>query len=327
MYDVLVLGATGFIGGQIALKALEVGWRVHGFRRDPSAVGQLDGLDINWIDGDLDDYPSLVNAMQGKEYVFHAAASYPGSGDPDQVSEIVDYSSEQMKKIIRAMRETRIKRLIYTSSLTTIGLPAPGEDRLADESDHYQLGTLPDNSYYESKAAMEKIALEASGVGYDIVILNPTLVFGPGDIHLSTGEILLLIAGGKAFAVPPGEINIIDVRDAAEAHINAARIGKTGQRYILGGNNYSITEAAKIITEIAGVKPPRIQLPTWLIDLYIQMGDTLPFIPHPHAHVRAYQHWQGYNTSKARKELELKSRFLEETVRDSLSWYSGRGVI
>jgi dihydroflavonol-4-reductase len=327
MYDVLVLGATGFIGGQIAKQALEVGWQVHGFRRDPSLVGQLDGLNINWIDGDLDDYPSLVHAMQGKEYVFHAAASYPGNGDPDQVSEIVDYSSDQMRKILRAMRETRIKRLIYTSSLTTIGLPAPGEDRLADESDHYQLGTLPDNSYYESKAAMEKIALEASGVGYDIVILNPTLVFGPGDIHLSTGEILLLIAGGKAFAVPPGEINIIDVRDAAEAHINAARIGKTGERYILGGSNYSITEAAKIITGIAGVNPPRMELPTWLIDLYIQLGDTLPFIPHPHAHVRAYHHWQGYNTSKARKELELKSRFLEETVRDSLSWYSARGVI
>jgi dihydroflavonol-4-reductase len=322
-----VLGATGLIGGHIAKKALEVGWRVHGLRRDPTAVGHLENEAVNWISGDLDDYPSLVNAMSGKDYVFHAAASYPGTGDPNQVQEIVQYSSEQMKRLIRAMRETRIKRLIYTSSLTTIGRPAPDQDRLADESDHYLLGTLPDNSYYESKAVMENLALEASGVGYDIVILNPTLVFGPGDVHLSTGEILLLIAGGKAFAVPPGEINIVDVRDAAEAHINAARIGRTGQRYILGGNNYTISEAARIITEIAGVKPPRLELPSWLIDLYIKLGDALPFIPHPHAHVRAYQYWQGYNTAKARKELDLKSRFLEETVRDSLAWFRARGVI
>ncbi len=327
MVDVLVLGATGFIGGQIARKAIEAGWRVHGFRREPGAEGQLSDLDVSWIDGNLNDYPSLLQAMAGKDYVFHAAASYGGSGDPADVPQLVQNATEQIKNVLRAMREARVRRLIYTSSLTTIGHPPPGEERLADERDVYSPGSLPDNGYYESKIAMENLALEAAGVGYDIVVLNPTLVFGPGDIHLSTGEILLLIASGKAIAIPPGEINIIDVRDAAQAHISAARAGRSGQRYILGGNNYSIMEAAKTITAIADVAPPRFTMPTWLIDLYIKAGDTLPFLARAHDHVRAYQHWQGFNSDKARKELGLTSRFLEETVRDSLKWFSDRGVI
>ena len=327
MFDILVLGATGFIGGHIAKKAQAVGWRVHGFRRNPDSVGHLQNQEIKWFDGSLEDYPSLLRAMSGMDYVFHAAASYPGVCDPALVQERVQSSIEQMKNVIRATREAKVKRLIYTSSLTTIGSPPENETRLADERDYYIPGSLPDNAYHEMKAAMENLALEASGVGYDIVILNPTLVLGPGDVHLSTGEILLMFAQNKAKAVPPGILNVVDVRDAAEAHINAARIGKRGQRYILGGSNYRIEEAAAIFADIADVNPPLLTLPTWLMDLYIKAGDTLPFIPFAHDHVRAYKDWQGYNIEKAQKELNLKSRFLEETVRDSLKWFRNQGVL
>ncbi len=326
MFDILVLGATGFIGGHIAKKAQAVGWRVHGFRRNPDSVGHLQNQEIKWFDGRLEDYPSLLRAMSGMDYVFHAAASYPGVCDPALVQERVQSSIDQMKNVIRATREAKVKRLIYTSSLTTIGSPPENETRLADERDFYIPGSLPDNAYHEMKAAMENLALQASGVGYDIVILNPTLVLGPGDVHLSTGEILLMFAQNKAKAVPPGTLNVVDVRDAAEAHINAARIGKRGQRYILGGSNYRIEEAAAIIANIADVKPPLLTLPTWLMDFYIKAGDALPFIPFAHDHVRAYKDWQGYNIEKARKELDLNSRFLEETVRDSLKWFSNQGI-
>jgi dihydroflavonol-4-reductase len=327
MYKVLVLGATGFIGGHIAKKAQDVGWHIYGLRRDSSAVGHLSNQNIHWIEGDLDDYPSLKAAMSGMDYVFHAAGYYPADQDPRRAVQHKNAAAEQMKNVIKAIREARVKRMIYTSSLTTIGQPPQDSQRLADERDFYQTGTFPDNGYYESKSVMEDMALEASGVGYDIVILNPTTVFGPGDIHISTGRILVLIASGKAKAVPPGKVNIIDVRDAAQAHINAARIGKTGERYILGGMNYSIQEATAAIANIANVNPPLFTIPSWLIDLYIQMADRIPFIPYPPYHLRAYQCWQGVNTDKAIKELSLKSRFLEETVRDSLRWYRNRGIL
>ena len=143
MYDILVLGATGFIGGHIAKKAQSVGWRVHGFRRNPDSVGHLQGQKIKWFEGSLEDYPSLLQAMTGMDYVFHAAASYPGVCNPALVQERVASATEQMKNVIRATREAKVKRLIYTSSLTTIGAPPADENRLADERDFYQTGTYP----------------------------------------------------------------------------------------------------------------------------------------------------------------------------------------
>jgi dihydroflavonol-4-reductase len=327
MFNVLVLGATGFIGGHIAKKALEAGWQVFGLRRDPASAGHLQGQTISWIHGNLNDYSSLVKAMSGKDFVFHAAASYPTDHNPENAARFIEAASDQMKLVIKATREAGIKRLIYTSSMTTIGLPPQAEDRLADERDFYQPGTLAGNAYYESKSVMENLALEAARVGYDIVILNPTLVMGPGDTHLSSSEILLMIARGQAKAVPPGVINIIDVRNLASAQINAARSGKSGQRYVLGGDNYPIMDAAGIIAEIADVKPPLFTIPTGLIDLYIKAGDALPFIPYAPYHLRAYNHWQGFNTQKAQNELGLKVRLLEETTRDSLSWFIHQGVL
>ena len=327
MYNVLVLGAAGFIGGHIAKKAQEVGWKVHGLRRNPSLSGHLQNLDIEWINGNLDEYDSLQKAMAGMDFVFHAAGYYPSDQDPRNTSKHIEAAAAQMKNVIRAYREARVKRLIYTSSLTTIGHPPQNETRLADERDFYKLGSLPDNGYYESKSVMENLALDAAVVGYDIVILNPSTVFGPGDVHVSTGQILVFIARGKVLAVPPGVINIIDVRDAAAAHINAARIGKSGERYILGGENYPLLEAVGIIADIANVKPPLFTLPPWSVDAFIQLSDLLPFIPYPQNHLRAYQHLQAYNVEKALRVLSLGSRFLEETVRDSLGWFKNQGIL
>ncbi len=327
MNKILVLGATGFIGGHIALKAEEMGYEVHGFRRNPQSQGLLEDHPIHWHNGNLEDYPSLLDAMAGMDTVFHAAASYPLDGNPDRVKDHVQAGINQMKNVIRGICEAQVNRLVYTSSLTTIGLPPQGEQRLADERDFYQQGSLPKNGYYETKIAMEKLALEAAGADCDIVILNPALVLGPGDVHLSTGEIVVAIAKGFGVAVPAGIINIVDVRDAAEGFLNAARMGRTGERYILGGNNYPVREAAAIIARTAGVSPPRVTLPNWIIDLYINLADALPFIPYPPDHLRAYKTWQGYNTEKARQELALHSRPLEETARDSIQWFKEQGKL
>ena len=327
MTKCLVLGATGFIGGQIAIKAHDAGWEVHGFRRNPQSEGVLSEHDIHWHTGKLEEYPTLLKGMSGMDFVFHAAASYPGDGNPKRVSEHVQSGMNQMEHVIRAVQEAKVKRLIYTSSLTTIGQPPSTENRLADERDVYQPGSHPGNAYYEMKIAMENQIHEAVAQGTDIVILNPTLVLGPGDVHLSTGEIVVMIAQGKAIGVPPGTMSIIDVRDTAEAQMQAAMRGRPGQRYILGGKNYSVLDLASIIARAAGVNPPKFIIPAWIIDLYITIADALPFIPYPHDHVRGYQTWQGYNTDKARQELGLQTRPLAETAKDSIDWFRIRGLL
>ena len=327
MTKVLVLGATGFIGGHIAKCAYQAGWEVHGFRRDPQSEGLLAALPIQWHNGTLEDYPSLFAAMTGIDFVFHAAASYPGDGNPSRVSNHVQSAISQINLVLQAIREAGVSRLIYTSSLTTIGIPPGDQDRLADERDVYQPGSQPKNGYYESKIAMENLALDAVRAGADIVIMNPSLVLGPGDRHLSTGEIVVAIAKGLGVAVPQGIINIIDVRDVAVAQVKGATQGRSGERYILGGENFPVKEAASIIARAAGVRPPRGTLPNSLVDLYIKLADTLPFIPYPQDHLRGYRSWQGYNTHKAQRELDLDPRPLEETARDSIAWFKQQGYL
>jgi len=327
MKNVLVIGATGFIGGHIAKKALDEGWQVNALRRTPQTTGHLTEDLVHWVSGNLDDQPSLVNAMTGMDFVFHAGGWYPTDQNPKISEHSVRLAAVQMERVISAAREARIGRLVFTSSLTTIGLPPAGEERSATEDDFYLPGTLPKNAYYEGKYVMENLALEAAGEGLDIVILNPTLIFGPGDTKLSSSEILVMIAKGQARAVPAGMINIIDVRDVAEAHISGAKNGRSGERYILGGLNFTIMEAVKIIAEIAGVKPPDFVLPNSLIDLFIKAGDWIPFIPYAPYHLKAYQHWQGFQTDKAKNEIKLTTRPLKETARDSIEYFTSRGVL
>lgn len=327
MFEVLVLGATGFIGGHVAKAAQKVGWQVRGFRRDPARVGHLSSPDISWFEGNLKDINSLQKAMRGVDIVFHAAAYYPQAKDAQSVDEHVRRARKEIDNVLKAAQAANIRRFIYTSSLSTIGKPSPEEDRLADERDEYQPGTLPDNAYYEVKSVMEKAVLAAADKGLPAVILNPTVVFGPGDVHLATGQIIVAAAKGQVIVSPPGTINFIDARDVADAQIAAARKSKLGERYILGSYNYPISEAITLIAQSAGKRPPLFTIPPWTIRTMVQLSQTFPFLPDPPDHLRAFDHWQGYNTQKAKEELNLSPRLFEETVRDSLKWYQDHGIL
>lgn len=327
MFEVLVLGATGFIGGHVAKAAESVGWHVRGFRRHPARVGHLTSQNIRWFEGDLEDIDSLDKAMRDVDLVFHAAAYYPQAKDPRSVAGHVERAKKEIDNVLNAAQRANIRRLVYTSSLSTIGKPPADETRLADERDVYQPGTLPDNAYYEVKSVMEKAVLEAALAGLPAVIVNPTTVFGPGDVHLATGRILVAAAKGQLIVSPPGVINVIDVRDVAECQIAAARNGKQGERYILGGYNYPIPEALTLMAETAGSRAPLFTIPPGMIRTVIQLSRALPFLPDLPDHLRAFSYWQGYNTKKAKEELNLSPRLFEETVRDSLKWFQDHGIL
>jgi dihydroflavonol-4-reductase len=323
----LVLGATGFIGGHIAKAALEEGWTVRGLRRDPSSVGHLQALPIDWVNGNLNRTETLVSAMQGCDYVFHAAAFYPKDGNPKKIPEQLRAAKTEINCVLNAFNLSQAKRLIYTSSLTTIGHPQNGGKRLADERDYYQLGSLSKSGYYECKSLMESTVLAAANEGLDAVVLNPTAVFGPGDVHLTLGPMLIAVAKGQGVFWLPGEINVVDVRDVAAGHVSAAQKGKCGHRYILGGHNYTIKQALEIAAKTADAKLPRFQIPLLLIDLLVALGDVLPKLPLPANHMRAVRLWQGYNTQKAKAEIGFYARPFEDTVEDALSWFKTQGML
>jgi len=327
MTQTLVLGATGFIGGHIAQAALETGWEVRGLRRDETRAGHLEGLPVKWVPGDLGDFESLRAAMEGIAVVFHGAAFYPKDGNPRKVQEQIAYGQQEIKNVIGAARQAEVKKFIFTSTLTTIGQPPPPADRLADERDFYVPGTLEKSGYYEAKIAMEKIVIEACAAGFPGVILNPTAVFGPGDVHLTMGSLLIAVARGWMIGWLPGEINVVDVRDVAQAHIAAVENGRVGERYIIGGHNYTVHSALEIAAQVSGVKPPRFEIPLGILKGLTFLGDIFPFLPLPTNHLRAVHLWQGYNTEKAENELALTPRPFEETVRDSLAWFQVEDIL
>ncbi|MEJ5199719.1 MAG: NAD-dependent epimerase/dehydratase family protein, partial [Anaerolineae bacterium] len=211
MVECLVLGATGFIGGQVARAALARGWQVAGLRRRPDAVGDLGDAPVIWLQGDLDDPESLLRAMRGRPVVFHCAGAYPHN--PRTMARDLARAVAQMRNVLEAARRAGVERLIYTSSYTTIGRPAePG--RLADERDFYVPGSTRD-PYYEAKWAMEVEALDAARAGLPLVVLCPTAVFGPGDVHLSVSGPLLLAARGRLPFYFDATLSVVDVRDVA----------------------------------------------------------------------------------------------------------------
>jgi dihydroflavonol-4-reductase len=317
-----ILGATGFIGGQIARAALAQGLQVRGMRRRPTATGAIGDLDIEWVTGDLTDPASLVTAMRGCPLVFHAAGYYPRRAR--NIWETVCHGVTGMRNVLTAAVTAGVKRVVYTSALSTVGSPAD-PTCLAGERDLYTPGSAP-NPYFEVKWAMEMEAMRATAQGLPVIVMLPTAVFGPGDVKPTTGSLLLIVAKGRIPGYVEGTINVVDGRDVAAGHVAAARRGQPGQRYILGGHNLTIREMLAIAAEVAGRKPPRARLPQWLVGTAAMVGGRLG-IPGTH-HLRAIRHWQALDTSHAREELGLPEPIpFEQTCRETLAWFHEHGYL
>ena len=318
----LVLGATGFIGGQIARAALTAGYAVRSLRRRHTVGALADIADhVEWVTGDLDDLDSLVQSALGCDVLFHAAAHYPESSRdiPGQVA----YARAQMERVLEAARQAGIERLIYTSSLTTVGPPSePG--RLANERDFYTPGS-GNSAYYDAKYAMEQLALGAAD-GLSVVVLLPSAVFGPGDIKPTTGQVLVEVAKGHIPVYFDSVINVVDGRDVAAAHITAAERGRSGQRYIIGGQNLTLRQTLTVAAEAAGVTPPRLKLPWKAVNTIIRLSDALPGLELPE-NGRTLRFWQPLSTLKAQRELGLSARPFEETARDTVTWFREHGYL
>ncbi len=312
-----VLGATGFIGGQIVRALVARGWQVRGVRRREGFTGAIGDVDdVQWVRADLNDADSLAAAMRDVDVVFHAAARYVHTAR--QIERHVAEARAEMRRVLNAAKHAGIRRLIYTSTLTTIGSALhPGQP--ADERSPYVPGSASD-VYHELKWAMERDALAD---GFPLVVLCPTVVFGPGDVHLSISKPLLAIARGQVKFTIDGVINVVDVRDVAEAHVFAAERGRVGERYILGGHNVSIAEFIGIAARVAGVGQPRWRIPNVLLDGVGALSRWLP--GDPASILRSRHLLQPLSNAKAVAELGLSLRPLEETLRDALDWLRAHG--
>lgn len=322
--QVLVTGASGFLGGAIARSLVESGVRVRALRRSHSS-GSVADLDIQWVQGDATDRPALMKALKGCEVLFHAAGYFPtvSFDRPSALRKGVN----SMRTILQAARDAGVRRVVYTSTITTIGRPPEG--RSADERDQYVPGDV-DGTYWEVKWAMEQECWRAVTEGQDVVVTNPSICFGPGDVKPTSGAVLLHLARSRLPAFMDGAWNVADVRDVARAHVEAALRGRTGHRYILGGINLTVSMFLHHAAKNLGVSTPKILLPGSIMERAAFAAELAAIVTRrpsvlPIEAVDLIRHGQHFDCAKAKKELGLSERPLDDTLTDTISWFRSAG--
>lgn len=324
----LVTGGTGYIGSAVIRQLLFRKERVCCLVRETSKFKNLDGLNVRLVYGDVRDMESLHRALKSCDKVYHLAATYanwlPDAGLMYRVNE------EGTRNVLTACRTAGVKKIVYCSSVAALG--AYGKNP-ANESAKFNLNSTKDH-YYISKYRAEQVALEFVRRGLPVVIVNPTNPIGPGDIAPTpTGALIISILKGKLPGYVDGGINLIDLTDCARAIVAAMENGKIGEKYILGNRNISIKEYFDLIVRIAGRgKSPSIKLPRWVAVFsgygYQLLARVTGRPPVTSASwVRVGSHYSWWDCSKAREQLRLGQRPLEESIAEAVRWFDENGYI
>jgi len=249
----LVTGASGFIGWHVARLLTERGQKVRALVRPTSRLRELE---VEPVVGDLRDAGSLDRAVAGCERVFHVAADYRLWARHPQ--ELYGSNVEGTRNLLEAARKHGVERFVYTSTVGCIGVPRGG---LGDETVPVTLEEMT-GDYKRSKFMAERVALEFAASGFPVVVVNPTAPVGDHDVKPTpTGKIVLDFLKGAMPAFIDTGLNVVDVRDTAEAHLLAAERGTPGERYIVGGENLTLAEILQKLARLTGKQAPRVKLP------------------------------------------------------------------
>ena len=256
---ILVTGATGFIGANVVRALQAKGYHVRALVRDTNSLNLMDtGIEV--VAGDIRDKSSVVDAITGCQGVIHCAARYKfWSQDPGLMYQT---NVEGTENVLECALETRVERCVYTSTVSTVGVPRDGVgDELTKTSDHDMVG-----HYKRSKFQTEEKALEMVGRGLLVVVVNPTAPVGPWDVKPTpTGSMVLDFIRGRIPAYIDTGMNVVDVEDVAVGHVQALEKGRPGERYILGNKNMTLHEIFRVLERVSDVRAPRLRLPTWMV--------------------------------------------------------------
>jgi dihydroflavonol-4-reductase len=322
----LVTGATGFVGAAVARALLAAGWQVRVLVRGSSDRSNLQSLAADVVEGDLADTGALETALEGCAGLFHVAADYRlGARDPRPLYRT---NVEGTRNILNAARHVGVPRVVYTSSVATIGLPpdgSPGEERTPVRLDQ-MIG-----HYKRSKFLAEEAAREAARSGLPVVIVNPSTPVGPGDVKPTpTGQLVLDAASGRMPAYVDTGLNIVHVDDVAAGHLLAFERGRPGERYILGGEDMTLQSILAEIARIVGRKPPRIRLPYAAVLPVAYLAEAAAAISGRSGRitlegVRMSRKRMFFSNAKAASELGYRWRPPAAAFEDAIRWFRERG--
>jgi dihydroflavonol-4-reductase len=275
------------------------------------------------IEGDLREPDSLQHAMAGCQVLFHCAGYLPYRAG--NVEAQVTDGFRQMRNVLEAAKRSRLEKIVYTSAFTTIG-PARDPGRFANESDPYEPSPR-DHVYHQVKYAMEEAAMRAAyQEALPVVVLNPTLCFGPYDTRPATGNLFILYKRWPFPCYPLGVINAVDVRDVAQAHVAALEKGRVGDRYLLGHVNLSGRGLALLACRVMKVMGPYIPAPFFLMYALASFSESsaadqpgrYPLIAS--GFVAQLQRGFPLNTNRAVQVLGMPQSPIERAMWDHIQW-------
>lgn len=325
----LVTGGTGFVGSAVVRRLLADGQTVRALVRPGSDLRNLAGLDVERVVGDLTESASLERAAAGCDALYHVAADYrlwvrePGAMDRANI--------QGTRNVLLAAARAGCKRMVYTSSVATLGLKADGTP--ADEDAPSSLADMC-GAYKRSKFLAEReVDQLVERRGLPVVIVNPSTPVGPRDLRPTpTGRMVLDAITGRMPAYVDTGLNIVHVDDVAEGHLLAMRHGETGRRYILGGENLYLREILIRLAAMSGQRPPRVRLPhglvlpmAWISECWARLtGNDDPRLTV--TGVRLAQKLMFFSSQRARRELNYAPRPADQALRDAMEWFDRHGA-
>jgi len=323
----LVTGANGFLGSAVVRALLADGLAVRAFVRSGSDRRNLDGLDVEVAVGDLTDRASVRRAAAGCDAVFHVAADYRlwVADSKPMYRANVDGSVN----VLESAAEAGAKGMVYTSSVAVLGLnkdrtPADEETpvTLADMVGHYK------RSKYLAEATVRK---RAADLGFPVVTVNPSTPIGPRDVKPTpTGRILLDAAAGRMPAFVDTGLNLVHVDDVAAGHLAAARLGVPGERYILGGDDFTLQQILELVAEHVGRRASTIRLPHWSVYPLAVGAEAIAMLTKREPRVtldglRMSKKHMYFSSRKAQRELQYRWRDPRLAVAAAVDWFKANG--
>ena len=324
----LVTGATGFVGAAVARALIAADLPVRVLARAASRRRNLEGLPVEIATGALEDAPSLARALAGCRYLFHVAADYR-LWVPDPAA-MYRANVEGTTALMLAALAEGIERIVYTSSVATLGLVADG---VADETTPSRLDDMIGpykRSKYLAEEAVRKLIAER---GLPAVIVNPSTPVGPGDIKPTpTGRLICEAAKGRMPGYVETGLKSVPVEDVAVGELLAAEAGRIGERYILGGDNLTLAQILGEVARAAGRQPPRFKIPYGVALAAAAAAETTaritgrePFSTRDG--VRMAKKKMYFSSAKAARELGYRSRPAGAAIVDAVGWFAANGYL
>jgi dihydroflavonol-4-reductase len=318
----LVTGASGFLGWHVAHVLAERGHRVRALCRPAS---QLRELEVERVEGDLRDPDSLRRAVEGCELVFHVAADYRlWSKHP---ADLYASNVDGTRNVLEAAARAKVERVVYTSTVGCIGMPA---GRSGDEQTPVSIADMAGH-YKRSKWLAEQVALEKAAAGLPVVIVNPTAPVGDHDWKPTpTGKIIVDFLRNKLPAFIDTGLNLVDARDTAIGHLLAAEKGRSGERYILGGENLTLEQILGRLSALSGKPAPTIKIPYSIAyaagaitTALAQVTGRPPLAPLEG--VKMARKKMFVTNDKAARELGFAPRPVEGALKRAIDWFRANG--